>query len=120
MNIRGMWDKLREALGTENRLREQSKLWASRHFPGAREDVAATAAWIIVRQLGMTFDLLQPSSHFIRDLQMSDFEPEELVMALEEKFKFKIPTSECSHLFTVAELVDYLYQKTQFSRKSGS
>jgi acyl carrier protein len=114
MNIRGMWNKLRQLLNTDGWQREQSKLWANRHFPDDRQEAAAAAARHIIIQIGIPFDSLLPSSRFIEDLAMDDFEGVELVMGLEEEYKIEISDSECERLQTVTELVVYLHNKLTF------
>ena len=111
-----MWNKLGQLLNTDGWQREQSKLWANRHYPDDRQEAAAAAARHIIIQIGIPFDSLLPSSRFIENLAMDDLEGVELVMGLEEEYKFKIPDEEYACMATVSELVDYLHKQFSSNR----
>src|SRR5436190_23211771 len=87
--------------------------WAACYFPDVRRDVARRVAEILVEQVGIGLDGLAPTSRFIEDLRMTDLEPVEVVMALEHEFRFAIPGADCKPLVTVADLVQYLYERVQ-------
>jgi acyl carrier protein len=87
--------------------------WAACHFPGGDSDVARRVAEILVEQLGVGLDGVAPLSHLVEDLAMTELEPTQVVMALEEEFGFAIPDADCERLSTVADLVQYLQGRIQ-------
>src|ERR1051325_1715251 len=78
--------------------------WAAHHFPDAQRDVARRVADILVEQVGVGLDGLTPTTRFIDDLDMTDLEPVEVVMALEVEFGFSIPDADCEPLETIVDL----------------
>eukprot|EP00922_Rhytidocystis_sp_ex-Travisia-forbesii_P017356 GHVS01025884.1.p1 GENE.GHVS01025884.1~~GHVS01025884.1.p1 ORF type:complete len:168 (+),score=64.42 GHVS01025884.1:120-623(+) len=68
------------------------------------EDVQA----VVVEQLSVEKDKVQPESNFIKDLGADSLDSVELVMALEEKFGVEIPDEEATNIKTVQQAVDYI------------
>ena len=58
---------------------------------------------IIVEQLGVNEDQINPEAKFIEDLGADSLDIVELVMALEEEFGTEIPDEEAEKLQTVGE-----------------
>ena len=63
---------------------------------------------IVVEQLGVKEDEVQPSSSFVDDLGADSLDTVELVMALEEEFETEIPDEEAEKITTVQQAVDYI------------
>jgi acyl carrier protein len=65
--------------------------WAAARFSPEQRLVAAVVAQLLCEQLSVGFAQLEPHTRFIEDLDMTDLEPVEVVMAIEEEFKIEIP-----------------------------
>jgi acyl carrier protein len=52
--------------------------------------------------------ILQPHTRFIEDLQCTDLDSVELLMAFEEAFKIKIPETDSIKILTIGDLIRYL------------
>jgi len=63
---------------------------------------------IIVEQLGVEEDEVNPNAKFIEDLGADSLDTVELVMALEEEFETEIPDEEAEKITTVQQAVDYI------------
>ena len=63
---------------------------------------------IVVEQLGVKEDEVQPSSSFVDDLGADSLDTVELVMALEEEFETEIPDEEAEKITTVQQAIDYI------------
>ncbi|GAA0699218.1 acyl carrier protein [Dyella sp. SG562] len=68
---------------------------------------------IVVEQLGVKEDEVQPSSSFVDDLGADSLDTVELVMALEEEFETEIPDEEAEKITTVQQAVDYIKAHTK-------
>lgn len=66
---------------------------------------------IIVEQLGVTADQVNPEAKFIEDLGADSLDTVELVMALEEEFGQEIPDEEAEKLQTVGDVIKYVEEK---------
>ena len=108
-----LFEWFKRTMQTDGWMRKQADHWAASRFPGADRHVAAKVAEILVAQLGVSFDSLAPTTRFIEDLGMDDLEPAEVVMALEEEFRFSIPDADCERLVNIADLVRYLHERVQ-------
>ncbi len=73
---------------------------------------------IIIEQLGVKPEEVTPRAHFVDDLGADSLDTVELVMALEEEFKFEIPDEDAERMRTVGDVIDYL--KKNFEKKPGS
>ena len=63
---------------------------------------------IVVEQLGVKEDEVQPSSSFVDDLGADSLDTVELVMALEEEFETEIPDEEAEKITTVQQAINYV------------
>lgn len=63
---------------------------------------------IVVEQLGVKEDEVNPESSFVDDLGADSLDTVELVMALEEEFETEIPDEEAEKITTVQQAVDYI------------
>ncbi|GLQ95314.1 acyl carrier protein [Dyella acidisoli] len=68
---------------------------------------------IVVEQLGVKEDEVNPNSSFVDDLGADSLDTVELVMALEEEFETEIPDEEAEKITTVQQAVDYIKAHTK-------
>jgi acyl carrier protein len=68
---------------------------------------------IIVEQLGVNADQVNPEAKFIEDLGADSLDTVELVMALEEEFGHEIPDEEAEKLQTVGDVIKYVEEHCQ-------
>ncbi len=66
---------------------------------------------IIVEQLGVNADQVNPAASFIEDLGADSLDTVELVMAFEEEFGAEIPDEDAEKLTSVGAVNDYLKSK---------
>jgi len=66
---------------------------------------------IIVEQLGVKEEELQPEASFIEDLGADSLDTVELVMALEEEFDTEIPDEDAEQIRTVQDVYNYIDSK---------
>ncbi|QHI68126.1 acyl carrier protein [Tichowtungia aerotolerans] len=66
---------------------------------------------IIVEQLGVNADQVNPEASFIEDLGADSLDTVELVMAFEEEFGAEIPDEDAEKLTSVGAVIDYLKSK---------
>jgi acyl carrier protein len=66
---------------------------------------------IIVEQLGVNADQVNPEASFIDDLGADSLDTVELVMAFEEEFGAEIPDEDAEKLTSVGAVIDYLKSK---------
>ena len=63
---------------------------------------------IVVEQLGVNADQINPGAKFIEDLGADSLDIVELIMALEEEFGTEIPDEEAEKLQTVGDVAKYI------------
>ena len=63
---------------------------------------------IIVEQLGVKEEDVNPEASFVEDLGADSLDTVELVMALEEEFDIEIPDEEAEKITTVQSAIDYV------------
>ena len=66
---------------------------------------------IIVEQLGVNADQVNPAASFIEDLGADSLDTVELVMAFEEEFGAEIPDEDAEKLTSVGAVNEYLKSK---------
>jgi acyl carrier protein len=74
---------------------------------GAEEKVKS----IIVEQLGVKPEEINPQASFIDDLGADSLDTVELVMALEEEFGVEIPDEDAEKMTTVGDAIKYIEAK---------
>ena len=68
---------------------------------------------IIVEQLGVDENQVEPSASFVDDLGADSLDIVELVMAFEEAFGLDIPDEDAEKIKTVKDAVDYIESKSK-------
>ena len=68
---------------------------------------------IVVEQLGVKEEEVNPESSFVDDLGADSLDTVELVMALEEEFNCEIPDEEAEKITTVEQAIDYINNHVQ-------
>ncbi len=63
---------------------------------------------VIVDQLGVEDEAINPETSFIDDLGADSLDIVELIMALEEEFDLQIPDSEAEKIATVGDVIEYI------------
>ena len=63
---------------------------------------------IIVEQLGVAEDEVNPNAKFIEDLGADSLDTVELVMAFEEEFDLEIPDEDAEKITTVGDAISYI------------
>jgi acyl carrier protein len=81
------------------------------------EPVADRVKKIIVDQLGVEEDLVNPEASFVDDLGADSLDTVELVMALEEEFGVEIPDEDAEKITRVREAVDYIEKHCDKAKK---
>lgn len=67
---------------------------------------------IIVEQLGVDDEDVNPDAKFIEDLGADSLDTVELVMALEEQFGIQIPDEEAEKIVTVRDAIQYIKENS--------
>lgn len=70
--------------------------------------VAEKVSAIVVDQLGVSEDQVNPEAKFIEDLGADSLDQVELVMALEEEFGTDIPDEEAEKLVSVNDAIKFI------------
>jgi acyl carrier protein len=73
--------------------------------------VAEKVKQIIVEQLGVDENQVEPSASFVDDLGADSLDIVELVMAFEEAFSLDIPDEDAEKIKTVKDAIDYIESK---------
>jgi acyl carrier protein len=73
--------------------------------------VAEKVKQIIVEQLGVDENQVEPSASFVDDLGADSLDIVELVMAFEEAFDLDIPDEDAEKIKTVQNAIDYIDEK---------
>lgn len=63
---------------------------------------------IIVDQLGVNAEQVNPEAKFIEDLGADSLDTVELVMAFEEEFEIEVPDEEAEKLQSVGDVIKYV------------
>ena len=68
---------------------------------------------VIVEQLDVSEDEVQPTASFVEDLGADSLDVVELVMGLEEEFDIEIPDEDAEKIARVQDAVSYIEEKTK-------
>ncbi|MES2995823.1 MAG: acyl carrier protein [Verrucomicrobiota bacterium] len=63
---------------------------------------------IIVDQLGVNADQVNPEAKFVEDLGADSLDTVELVMAFEEEFDVEVPDEEAEKLQSVGDVINFI------------
>lgn len=74
-------------------------------------DVSDKVTKIIVEQLGVSPDEVNPDASFVEDLGADSLDLTELIMAMEEEFDLEIPDEEAQKIQKVQDAIDYINNK---------
>ena len=75
--------------------------------------VADKVKQIIVEQLGVDENQVEPAASFVDDLGADSLDIVELVMAFEEAFGLDIPDEDAEKIKTVKDAIDYIESKSK-------
>jgi acyl carrier protein len=81
------------------------------------EPVADRVKKIIVDQLGVEEELVNPEASFVDDLGADSLDTVELVMALEEEFGIEIPDEDAEKITRVKEAIEYIEKHVDTTKK---
>jgi acyl carrier protein len=81
----------------------------------SQADIFERVKKIVVDQLSVEADTINPQSNFANDLGADSLDTVELVMALEEEFDIEIPDEAAEKITTVQEAVEYINKKVAAS-----
>ncbi len=73
--------------------------------------IAERVKQIIVEQLGVDENQVEPNASFVDDLGADSLDIVELVMAFEEAFDLDIPDDDAEKIKTVKDAIDYIEAK---------
>ncbi|SVC58620.1 uncharacterized protein METZ01_LOCUS311474 [marine metagenome] len=68
---------------------------------------------LVVEQLGVSQDQVNPQASFIDDLGADSLDTVELVMAFEEEFGIDIPDEDAEKMVTVNDAIKYLDENSK-------
>jgi acyl carrier protein len=108
-----LYQKFREFWRTVGWLREQSALWAERHYPAEMRHAATGVMFCLLFILAEDSNQLTPSSVFHEEIKMPDLLDVELMMAIEQEFALSIPQRDGIAIRTIGELIDYVHKRSQ-------
>ncbi len=66
---------------------------------------------IIVKELGVTPEQVNPDAKFIEDLGADSLDTVELVMAFEDEFDVQVPDEEAEKLLSVGDVTRFIEEK---------
>ena len=72
------------------------------------QEVAERIKGIIVEQLGVQPEEVNPGASFIEDLGADSLDIVELIMALEEEYDIEIPDEDAEKIQTVQDVISYV------------
>ena len=74
------------------------------------DDTFTKVKKIIVEQLGVEDEQVEPSAAFVEDLNADSLDLVELIMSLEEEFGMEISDEAAAKIQTVQDAVDYIHE----------
>lgn len=76
-----------------------------------KEEVLTKIKAVVAEKLNVGEDQVTEEAKFVEDLGADSLDQVELIMALEDEFKLKIPEEEAEKLTTVEAAVSYVLKK---------
>ena len=77
------------------------------------DDISERVKDLVVEQLGVSQDQVNPQASFIDDLGADSLDTVELVMAFEEEFGIDIPDEDAEKMVTVVDAIKYLEENSK-------
>ena len=65
---------------------------------------------IIIKQFGLEEDIVEEESFLETDLNMTEFDLEDLIAQIEDKYEIEIPPDDYTKFKTVGDIANYLYE----------
>ena len=78
-----------------------------------KEEILTKVKAVVAEKLNVGEDQVTEEAKFVEDLGADSLDQVELIMALEDEFKLKIPEEEAEKLTTVGTAVSYVMKKAQ-------
>jgi acyl carrier protein len=78
-----------------------------------KEEILVKVKAVVADKLNVGEDQVTEEAKFVEDLGADSLDQVELIMALEDEFKLKIPEEEAEKLTTVGAAVEYVSKKAQ-------
>jgi acyl carrier protein len=75
------------------------------------EEISERVKAIIVEQLGVSLEEVNPQASFIEDLGADSLDIVELIMALEEEYDMEIPDEDAEKIQAVGDVINYIQSK---------
>lgn len=76
------------------------------------EELLAKVRPVIARELDVPVEKVTPQARFVEDLGADSLDTVELLLCLEEELGIQIPNEEAEKFKTVADLLNYLQEKS--------
>lgn len=109
-SVREFMDRLRVATAQEEVL--VSSLEVQENFrEKTKQEIFLKVRSLLAREFKLNEEKIKPASRFIEDLGLDSVDAIEVVMVIEDAFVFEIPDVDTEKIFTVSQLVDYIYTK---------
>jgi len=78
-----------------------------------KEEILEKIKTVVAEKLNVGEDQVTEEAKFVEDLGADSLDQVELIMALEDEFKLKIPEDEAEKLTTVGAAVSYVMKKAE-------
>ena len=78
-----------------------------------KEEIFGKVKGVVAEKLNVGEEQITLEAKFVEDLGADSLDNVELIMALEDEFKLKIPEEEAEKLTTVGAALDYVVSKLQ-------
>lgn len=76
-----------------------------------QQEITERVKAIVVEQLGVNANEVNPEASFIEDLGADSLDIVELIMALEEEYDMEIPDEDAEKIQTVQDVISYITSK---------
>jgi acyl carrier protein len=76
--------------------------------PAGNKELAEKVRLLVAEQLGVDESEVTPSASFVDDLGADSLDQVELIMAMEEAYKFEVSDEDIENMLTVKNAMDYV------------